>query len=194
MFAVLFAVFVLTWAATRAGYSQKFARGLRLDDPESRSGRTASQVVANVGLAAAAVVVPLFWRAFGPLAACAAVAVMAEAAADTCSSELGKAFGRKTVLITNGRDVPPGTDGAVSSLGVMCAVGAATATAGLAAALGLLSATGAAWVALAAILGTLLDSLLGATLEQRRRLNNDAVNLFSTLAAAVLAACFCRLL
>ena len=35
--------------------------------------------------------------------------------------------------------------------------------------------------------GLLLDSLLGATLEQQRRLTNNTVNLLSTLAAALLA-------
>ena len=40
----------------------------------------------------------------------------------------------------------------------------------------------------AAIAGLFFDSLLGATLERRGWLNNDAVNALSTLAAALLAA------
>ena len=48
----------------------------------------------------------------------AIVAVLAEAAADTCASELGKAYGRKTVLLTNGRTVPRGTEGGVSWIGL----------------------------------------------------------------------------
>ena len=35
-------------------------------------------------------------------------------AADTASSEIGKAYGRRTFLITTLRPVPPGTEGAVS--------------------------------------------------------------------------------
>ena len=45
--------------------------------------------------------------------------------------------------------------------------------------------------------GLFFDSLLGATLERRGRINNDAVNFLSTLAAALFAgplliAAFCR--
>jgi uncharacterized membrane protein len=42
-------------------------------------------------------------------------------------------------------------------------------------------------VAAAGFLGTVIDSLLGATLERRRWLGNNGVNLLSTLAAAGLA-------
>jgi uncharacterized protein (TIGR00297 family) len=184
MFAVLFFVFVLTWAATRAGYARKLARSLA----EDRRGRTATQVVANVGLAAGALVLPLGWARFAPLAACAAVAVLAEAAADTCASEMGKAYARKTVLFTNGRPVAPGTDGGVSWMGSACGLAAAVATAAVAASLGAVSLRQAALAALAGVLGTCADSALGATLERRGWLNNDAVNLLSTLAAALLAA------
>jgi uncharacterized protein (TIGR00297 family) len=181
-FAVLLFVFVLTWAATRAGRRRKAARGL----VEERGGRDGAQVIANVGLAAYALLLPL-----PPVALCCAVAVLAEAAADTCSSELGKAFGGKTVLITNGRAVAPGTDGGVSSLGIIAAVVVGAAVCLLAAALGVLPHGAAARVTIAAVLATFLDSLLGATLERRGWLNNDAVNLLSTAAAAFFALVLC---
>jgi uncharacterized membrane protein len=41
--------------------------------------------------------------------------------------------------------------------------------------------------ALGAVGGLFVDSLLGATIERRGRLNNDAVNFLSTLAAALIA-------
>jgi uncharacterized membrane protein len=43
----------------------------------------------------------------------------------------------------------------------------------------------AAIVALAAILGLLVDSLLGAIFERRGWLNNDGVNFLSTLVSAL---------
>jgi uncharacterized membrane protein len=41
--------------------------------------------------------------------------------------------------------------------------------------------------ALGAVGGLFVDSLLGATIERRGWLNNDAVNFLSTLAAALIA-------
>jgi len=187
-FALLFLVFVLTWAATRFGRGRKLARGLA----EAAGGRNAAQVVANVGLAAWAIPVALLWPDFALAATWALVAVLAEAAADTCSSELGKAYGGKTVLLTTGRAVPPGTDGGVSWLGTAAALFASLSIASSALGLRALSSGKAvAALTLAGILGALLDSVLGATLERNRRLNNDAVNLLGTLIAALLAAGFC---
>jgi uncharacterized membrane protein len=40
----------------------------------------------------------------------------------------------------------------------------------------------------AAVAGTIADSILGALLEQRKVLNNDAVNFLGTLVAACVAA------
>jgi uncharacterized protein (TIGR00297 family) len=191
MFAVLFCVFVLTWAATRVGYARKRVRGLA--ESESKSGRSAAQVVANVGLAAFAIPIATHSPELVLPATWAAVAVLAEAAADTCSSEIGKAYGRKTVLLTTWQPVPPGTDGGVSWIGMAAALSASTLVSGSAFALGILTLRGAVWVALAGVLGTLLDSLLGATLERRGLLNNDAVNLLGTATAGTLAACFCAL-
>src|SRR3989454_3874320 len=52
------------------------------------------------------------------------LSALSVAGADTLASEIG-VLSRKTVLITTGEPVPPGTDGGVSRLGQLCAVGAA---------------------------------------------------------------------
>jgi uncharacterized membrane protein len=55
--------------------------------------------------------------------------------------------------------------------------------------------TSAVWlVSLSGWLGMLLDSLLGALLERRQLLNNDAVNLLGTFSAAVIALLLARVL
>jgi len=177
MFLVLLLVFALTLAATRAGAGRK----LELRTAEAVAGRSASQVMANLGVAAVVTVLaPNGW----PLLALAA---LAEVAADTSSSEIGMAFPGKTVLITNWQLVPPGMDGGVSSRGTAAALLAAALVAIAGKLLGLVPLHHAAIVLYAGFLGSLADSLLGATLERRRWLTNDLVNLFSTVLAAAIA-------
>jgi uncharacterized protein (TIGR00297 family) len=195
------ALFVLAFAATRFRRSQKEQIGVA----ESRRGRRASQVAANMGVAAlAALTLPPhivgggFSYGYGgihigrliflsPSLLTASVAALAEAAADTVSSEIGQALGGTPILITTGRRVPPGTDGAITLAG--------TAAGCLAAAIVVLTAIPtlhlsprqAVAASVAAIGGLFADSLIGATLERRGWLNNDAVNFISTAVAALIA-------
>ncbi len=88
-------------------------------------------------------------------------------------------------MITTLRAVEPGTDGAVSFAGTL----AGMAAAGIVAAIGTLALRGDLDHVLAiscagAVFGLFFDSLLGATLERRGWLNNDAVNFLSTASAA----------
>ena len=179
MFWVLLNVFFLTLAATRIGSSRK--QQLRV--AEARAGRSASQVMANLFFAGMVVTTRSLdaWQLL-------ALAAMAELTADTTSSEIGTAFPGRTVLITTWESVDPGTDGGVSITGTLAGTLAAVIVAVCAVALNLISFPGAAIVVGAAIAGMSVDSILGASLERRGRLNNDAVNLLSTGAAVGIAA------
>lgn len=64
------------------------------------------------------------------------VASFASKLADTTSSEIGKAYGRTTYLVTTLQRVPRGTEGAVSAEGTAAGVAAAAVVAGMAVALG----------------------------------------------------------
>ncbi|MDE3106403.1 MAG: DUF92 domain-containing protein, partial [Acidobacteriota bacterium] len=177
-------LFLLTFAATRAGRARKQRAGLA----ESRRGRTAAQVLAN--LAAAALFAACAALPAGVLqrhAAAACLAALAEATADTVSSELGQAFGGTPRMVLTLRPVPPGTDGAVSLLGTVSGVAGAAAIAMLGATALSLGHTAALGVLAAGTAGFLLDSLLGATLERAGVLGNDLVNFLSTVAAGLLA-------
>ncbi len=185
-FLTLVVVFVLTAAATRLGRARKLELGLA----EPRAGRTAPQVVAN--LFPAALFLVLSTHPSDAAYVVAAMAALAEAAADTVSSETGKALARRTWLITNGQPVPPGTDGGVSTTGTLCGILAALLVAWTAAAAHLLPLLMIRVVAGAAVLGMFLDSLLGATLERRRWLTNDGVNAVSTMAAGLVALALLR--
>jgi uncharacterized protein (TIGR00297 family) len=182
----LLSLFGLTWAATRTGLAAKRNRGTA-----ERGGRSASQVLANVGVAAAcALGFALFRERWLLLAMTAA---LAEPAADTVSSECGQAFSVRVFLITTFERVEAGTDGGVSAAG--------TLSGGLASFLVSFVCIAACglpqnwmWIATAAgIFGMLADSYLGSTLERRGLLGNDAVNLLGTLMAAIVAAAAAKL-
>jgi uncharacterized protein (TIGR00297 family) len=174
----LLALFLLTFAATRFGRSRKEAAGLA----EARQGRRAAQVVANLGSAGllAAGGRPGSFAASAMLAAC--VAALAEATADTVSSEMGQALGGRTLLITTGKVVTAGTDGGVSVAGTACGALAAAVVVGVSP---LAHSPGAAiGVFGAACAGLIFDSVLGATVERLGWLGNDLVNFASTVFAA----------
>ena len=181
-FVALLALFVITWLATRVGRARK----QRLGTAERGEGRRASQVLANLGVAAACAVVyatrgELLWLV-------AMAAAMAEAAADTVSSELGQAFSRRALLITSLETVPPGTDGGVSIRGTASGVVAAVLMSTVCVTTGVIPQKWAGIAAVAGVAGMLMDSLLGAWFERARRMSNDAVNLAGTFTAAVVGA------
>jgi len=187
-FAALFSLFVVTWLATRMGHARK----LRLGTAEASAGRTARQVFANLGIASGCA---LLYASLGLKAFFLAMtAALAEAAADTVSSEFGQAFSESAWLITTFESVPAGTDGGITLAGTAAGMGAAVVVS-LACTLTGLVPMRRLWVAVACgVLGMLLDSYLGARFERRGRLNNDAVNFIGTAAAAALAGVFLALI
>jgi uncharacterized protein (TIGR00297 family) len=188
------AVSVLAYVATRLGRGTKE----RLGTAEKRHGRSASQVAANLGLAALVSdgfvqswLTDTHWFTRATIAPmplfCVGLAALAEAAADTVSSEIGQVLGGRPRMVTTFGQVEPGTDGAISVAGTLAGVVAAVIVA-LAGTLALSGGSGMFWVSgTGAIFGLLFDSLLGATLERRGWLNNDGVNFVSTASAAVFA-------
>ncbi len=181
----MLAMLVLTLGATRAGRRHKEALGTA----ESRRGRGPAQVAANLGMAALASFPTLFgWSRTVSLMVL--TAALAEAAADTLSSELGQVFGGTPRLVTTGRRVTPGTDGAVSLAGTLVGIAGALVIAAIGGAVLGLGWSRSAVAFFAAVAGLFADSLLGATLERGAWLNNDAVNFLSTAVAGLVAVCF----
>lgn len=188
------ALFLLSFLATRLGREKKE----HLGTAEKQQGRNAAQIAANLGFAALAsselaqsVLRNVDWLSLlamppGSLFA-VGLAALAEATADTVSSEVGLVFGGQPRMITTLRQVDPGTDGAISLVGTLAGV-AASAIVALA---GTLALSGN-WIFFAVscaggVFGLFFDSFLGATIERRGWLNNDAVNFLSTASAAAFA-------
>jgi hypothetical protein len=91
------------------------------------------------------------------------------------------------VLITTLEPVPKGTNGGITLLGEAAALGASAAIAFSAFFLGI----GNTWMLLAAtlagFLGSNVDSLIGAVLENRGFIGNAGTNLLATLAGGLIA-------
>ena len=170
--------------------------------------RNLRQVIANAGVAAAAAL----WGRWS-----IAAAALAAATADTSATEIGAFSPTPPRLLTTGRQAPKGTSGAMSVLGTVGGVVGAWAIALLAWALEprAIGKGAAGVIANAGVVGMLVDSLLGATVqgvyecpqcaarsERRdtvchqpvrlirgwRWLDNDAVNFAATLAGAAVGA------
>jgi uncharacterized protein (TIGR00297 family) len=141
--------------------------------------------VANLGVAT--VLALIFAIQKDSIYMLAAVAALAEVAADTVSSEYGQTSSHNPLLITTWKTVPPGTDGAISASGTVAGLVAALIVSLVAIAVKVLPVRWIIITSSAAVSGMFCDSLLGASLERRRVLNNDAVNFVSTLIAAMVA-------
>ncbi|HET7209847.1 MAG TPA: DUF92 domain-containing protein [Terriglobales bacterium] len=187
-FVAVAVVFVVTLLATKAGYSRK----LNLGTAERKEGRSVLQVAANLAVAAGSA---LAWRATKRPEFIAAIAAsLAEAAADTSSAEIGQAGAHTARLITTFHAVPAGTDGGVTLIGTAAGILAGLLVTSTCALLELIPIHWILPTTFSAVIGMLLDSVLGATLERRHYLDNNAVNFLGTLAAAALAAVLVRML
>jgi uncharacterized protein (TIGR00297 family) len=184
------AFFVLGSAATRVGYRIKAARGIAQERGGARGWRNAW---ANGGVPALLALLGGMSPAERGLYALAYAASVATAAADTCSSEIGKAFGRRTYLVTTLRPVPAGTEGAVSLEGTTGGLLAAVLVGSAGAVVGLYPWASAAVVAAAALLGSLGESVMGTVAERRGWMSNDLLNAFNTALGAALAFAAVRL-
>jgi uncharacterized protein (TIGR00297 family) len=187
-FAVLIAFFGIGGLASKYRYEEKRALGVAEDNEGARGSRN---VLGNAGVALAAV------TGFAAADATAIDAVLFQflflgslstAMTDTLSSEIGVLLGPPRLITTLER-VETGTDGGVTLKGV--AVGGVGSV--IVAAIALPAATfgvspaGAGVIVAAGVLGMLVDSILGATIEGRW-IGNQAVNFLATLAGGIIAA------
>jgi uncharacterized protein (TIGR00297 family) len=183
--ALMVAFFALGTAATKLGYHRKATRGIAQEKGGARGWRHAW---ANGGVPAfLAVLAGMAPPGLRDLLALAYAAAVATAAADTCSSEVGKAYGRRTFLVTSFRPVPPGTEGAVSLEGTLGGFLGALAVGATGVLTGLLTWPAALLVGVAGLLGSLAESVLGTVAERRGWMDNHLLNAANTAIGALVA-------
>jgi uncharacterized protein (TIGR00297 family) len=117
------------------------------------------------------------------------VTAFATKLSDTFGSELGKAYGKTTYLVTSLKRVPKGTEGAVSLEGTIAGIVASCVIAAAAYRLDLLTSLAQILqVILATFIATTMESYIGAIFQDRISwLNNELVNLIMTVLGAAIA-------
>jgi uncharacterized protein (TIGR00297 family) len=181
--------FLVGSSVTRIGMAQKEAEGIA----ENRSGARGPENVWGSALTGAfcalgTLVVP---AAYHSLLLIGYVASFSTKLSDTCASEVGKAYGKQTFLITTLQPVPRGTEGAISLEGTLAGILGSAAIACLGWGAGLINLTGVGVCVLAALIATNLESVIGATLQSKFDwLTNEVVNILNTLIGAIAAVLF----
>lgn len=180
------AYLVLGSLVTRLGLREKQERGLA----EARGGRRGPENVWG-SAATGACLALLIGAGVEPrsLLLVGFSASFAAKLADTFGSEIGKRWGRRPVLITTLRSVPPGSEGAISLAGTLASAAGSVLMTLVIWQLQLLPSISVSLVVmLIGLLATLAESLLGALAQDRFRwLSNELVNALQTLLAAVMA-------
>lgn len=176
--------FVLGTVATSWGLRQKQKLGIA----EERGGkRTTGQVIANAGVAGITGLLAIFFPEKEMLFQMMIAGSFSAATADTLSSELGNLYGRRFYNILSFTKEDRGLNGVISLEGTLCGIAGSTVIAGIyAIAFGWSSTF--FWIAIAGTVGNFTDSVLGATVERKGWLGNNAVNFLNTLVGALIAA------
>ena len=151
---------------------------------QAGKGRTTGQVLANGGAAAILGLLAIVVPSSAPLFLLMMAAAFSSATADTVSSELGSVYGRKFYDILSFKNGQRGLDGVISMEGLLFgAMGSAVIAAIYTIANG--RTPDILFIIVAGTIGNLADSYLGATLERKGIIGNDAVNFLNTMFAAL---------
>ncbi|KAH7686302.1 putative membrane protein [Dioscorea alata] len=189
-FLLVAAYFIIGTVATKVKISQKEAMGVA----EKRRGRRGPGSV--IGSSAAGCVCALLsvygvgGVAYAQLWKLGFVASFCTKLSDTVSSEIGKAYGKTTYLVTNFKVVPRGTEGAVSAEGTAAGLLAAVLLASIGYFMGEVDVPQAAICVVASQIANLGESMIGALLQGKDGfswLNNDAVNVINISIGSILA-------
>ncbi|MBP0012141.1 MAG: TIGR00297 family protein [Roseofilum sp. SBFL] len=190
-YAVVGFYFLVGSGVTRIGLAEKEAQGIA----EKRSGARGPENVwgsAFVGAVCALGVLLIQYQGgpdeLIPWLGLAYVASFSTKLSDTCASEVGKAYGKRTFLITTLQPVARGTEGAVSLEGTLAGMVGAISLALVGWLVGLISLLGVLYCLVAAFLATNVESVIGATVQEKISwLTNEWVNIINITLGAIFA-------
>jgi uncharacterized protein (TIGR00297 family) len=178
-FLIMLTFFIIGAGATRYRYADKERFGVA---QEHGGVRGYFNVFAN-GLVATGGAI--LYGIFGnPAFVALFMSSVASASADTAASEIG-VTGKTPYLITTFKPVPRGTNGGVTLRGEVAAILASIIVAAVAWAMGVADPKLALVTLIAGFIGTNVDSLVGATLENSGRIGNSGTNLTATFFGGV---------
>ncbi|MCG7853025.1 MAG: DUF92 domain-containing protein, partial [Methanosarcinaceae archaeon] len=186
-FIILIAFFLLGGSFTKFKYAYKKTLGIA----QSKGGvRSYEHVLCNSTAAVVLAVAHGIYPAYGEMILFAYLGTVATATGDTLASEIGSTARGHPLMITTLKPAEPGVDGAISLLGEFAAFSGALFIGLLAAAFGICDNTllAISIPTIGGLIGTNIDSLLGATLQNNGVLSNSGVNFVSTFAGAVVTA------
>ncbi len=178
--------FIVGSGVTRIGIKEKETLGIA----EKRSGARGPENVWGSALTGAICALSTLFvhTTLQQLLLLGYVASFATKLSDTTASEVGKAYGKRTFLITTLKPVPRGTEGAVSLEGTLAGIFASIAISILGWQANLINAIGLIWCVIAAFIATNLESVIGATLQSKLNwMTNEVVNIINTSIGAIVA-------
>jgi uncharacterized protein (TIGR00297 family) len=180
-FLIMLTFFILGSSATKYKYEYKKRIGVEQGKSGARGYRN---VFANGIIAAAAAV--LFGVFQQPLFVVMYVGCVATAAADTLASEIGVTGGIPR-MITTFRKVPIGTNGGITVTGETVALVGGFIVSAVAMLLNVITPQMMVICTITGFVGTNIDSVIGATLENKGFLGNAGTNLLATLGGGIFA-------
>lgn len=197
-YGVVMFYFLVGSAVTRIGMAQKEAEGIAekrggARGPENVWGSAFTATICALGVGAIGLGwLPPQWES---LLLLGYVASFTTKLADTTASEVGKAYGKSTFLITTLQPVPRGTEGAVSLEGTLAGIVGGLTICLVAYVLNLITLPGIGICTIAAFIATNLESVIGATLQHKFDwLTNELVNVINTIIGAIAAISIASLL
>ena len=179
--------FILGSGVTKIKMEQKKKEGI---SEKNDGARGPSNVWGSAATAMICALLSYFDKSRLNIYKLAYVSSLATKLTDTFQSEIGKAYGKNTYLITNLKKVPRGTEGAVSIEGTIAGILGSLIINICAYKLGILDKNKEILISIVSSqIATFIESYIGAK-YQKKWLNNEIVNAINTLIGAILSKLF----